>query len=395
MSRHPGMRRAPWLLLVLAAAMRSFGCAVTPVPGRDGTAYLWMAEQWSDGDWHGLFATVFHPLYPVLVGAVSWCAPDLDIVLRGQIASALPATIAILPLWCVAARLFDERAAFWTCLAYAIGNWFVRHPADCMSEGPFYLLAIGWACLLLADRRRPALAGLTGGLAFLARPEGAVLIAIGAGHLLGNGARRAALSHFGVGVAVMALQPLGAFAAGRELLLTPKAGFNWSVGAGGADDPFVYYAEQWLRLPGDAWEGIGYLAFPLAIAGAIRFRPRRLADPRWCLLLPLAAQCAIVPLLKSHHRFVSGFAILLLPFAGAAIASTTSWLRGRHRAWPAIVLLLLIGSEAKLLVDWPADRTIERDLGRWLRTERSPPQIVASDMPRLVFFAGLPPPPPR
>jgi len=55
----------------------------------------------------------------------------------------------------------------------------------------------------------------------------------------------------------------------------------------------------------------------------------------------------------------------------------------------------LFGSEAKLFVDWPVDRTIERDLGRWLHQQRAPTELVASDMPRLLFFAGLPPPPPR
>lgn len=385
----------PWLMLTLAALVRVFGCVATPVPGRDGVAYLWMAERTAAGDAEALFATVFHPLYPALIAAVSALWPGLDIVTAGQLASAATGALAVLPLFWLTRHLFDERAALWATFAYAIGVWFVQHPADCMSEGPFYLLATLWAALLLTPGRRAAPAAIAAGLAFLARPEGAALLATGVLFLLGNGERRGALGHAAIGVAVIALQPLGSWLAGAGLRLTPKAAFNWDVGAGAADSASDFYFEQWLQLPGDAWEGLGYLVFPLAIAGAIRFRPRALADARWCLLLPLLAQCLVVPLLKSHHRFVSGFGVLLLPFAGAAFAAVLARLARRGRPWPIVAVLLLIGSEAKLFVDPPADRTIERDLGRWLRSERAPDQTVASDMPRLLFFAGLPPPPPR
>ncbi|MCB9886397.1 MAG: glycosyltransferase family 39 protein [Planctomycetes bacterium] len=374
--------------------MRLFVCLRTPMPGRDGVAYLWMGQQWQHGDLGGLFGTVFHPLYPFLVGSVLRVWPGLDVVAAGQLVAAGCGALAVVPIWMATRRLFGDRAAVWAGFAYAIGTWFVRHPAECMSEGPFYLLAALWAHWLLRERPRAALAGIAAGVAFLARPEGAAMAATACVHLAltrrWSGAARHALAAFAAG----ALLPLGYLAFGHGLTLTPKAAFNWNVGAGGADDGITYYLLQWLRLPGDAIEGLGYITALLMLGGAIWLRPRRRDDPRWLLLLPFLLQCAVIPLLKSHHRFLSGFGVLLLPFAGAAFVGLLDRLRARRPWLPWLAIAVLIGSEARLWLDRPTDRTIERDLGRALAAELQSGEVVVSDMPRLEFFAGQRPPPP-
>lgn len=388
-------RGAPWLLLALAIATRVYGCAITPVPGRDGVAYLWLAERFAAGDLAALFSTVFHPLYPLLVG-LTLLPGDVDSVRAGQLVAAGCGALAVVPLWLATRALFGSPAAIWAGVIYAIGVWFVRHPAECMSEGPFYLLAATWAAWLAGGHRaRAGPAGVAAGLAFLCRPEGAALLFTGVLWLLARAGRRPAIGHGVAGLLVGAALPLGMLAAGEGFSLTPKAAFNWDVGAGAADSAAAHYLMQWLRWPGDAWEGLGYLVFPLLVAGAIRHRPRALSDPRLCLLLPFVAQLLVVPLLKSHHRFASGLGVLLLPFGGIVLAELLAW--GRRRAgWlPWAFAALLVASEAKLFLNPPNDRTIERDLGRWLATARQPAETVASDMPRLVFFAGLRPPPPR
>src|SRR5262245_29300257 len=160
----------------------------TAVPGRDGAAYLWMAERAAAGDFGALFQTVFHPLYPALVGALLKIAPALDPVAAGQVVACGLGALAVLPLWAVARALSGDRAAFWCGFAYATGAWFARTPAECMSEGPFYLGAAVWAHALLG--RRPMLAGAAAAFAYLARPEGIALTAIGSGWLLLRGERR-------------------------------------------------------------------------------------------------------------------------------------------------------------------------------------------------------------
>lgn len=393
------MRCTPWLLLLLAAALRVAACVRTPTPGRDGATYLWLAQQWQHGDLDALFTSVFHPLYPFLTGCALRLFPNLDVVVAGQLISAGCATLAVVPLWSVTRRAFGERAALWTGLLYAIGSWFVRHPAECMSEGPFYLLTALWASWLWRTTPRPLLesllAGIAAGLAFLVRPEGAALAATAALHLWATGRRTTAALHLLSASAVCAALPVGAWICGQGFMLTPKAAFNWNVGAGGADSSLGHYLQHWLRLPGDACEGLGYLLFPLMVAGAWCHRPRSLRDPSLLLVLPFVLQWAVIPLLKSHHRFVSGFGVLLLPYAGALLPSLLTWLQHKRHWLPALAIFVLLGSEARWWLNTTTDRTIERDLGRELGAHLQPHETLATDMPRLQFFAGRQPPPPE
>jgi hypothetical protein len=386
------MTRRPWLLFALAVAMRVLGCLLRPIPSRDGVAYLWLAEQWRNGDLGALFDTVFHPLYSFAVGLLLRLAPGLDVVVAGQIVAAGSSAIAVLPLYAVTRRLCDERAATWACVMFAIGAWFVRHPAECLTEGPFHLAVLLWAALLLGERPRAFAAGSAVGAAFLLRPEGAALALAGMLLLARRTSVRAAIAH-GIGaVTVAALLPLGALATGHGFVLTPKATFNYEVGIGRAASPFGHYLHEFAHMPGDAWEGLGYVVFPLMLGGIVwRWRQGHRLDLReWALLLPFLLQCAVFPLLRSNLRFVSGFGVLLLPFAGLAFAALLQRVR-----WRWLLVLVLVASEAKLWLGHPADRTIERGLGRWLASQMAAADTLASDMPRLWFFAGRRPPPPR
>jgi len=314
--------------------------------------------------------------------------PGLDAVAAGQLVAAGCSALTVVPLWFVARQKFGETAATWACACFALGTWFARHPAECMSEGTFQLAATTWAALLLATTPRPALAGLAAGAAFLARPEGASFVLVGTFLAARTQSWRGAASHALAGGAICALLPLAWLATGRGFVLTPKIAFNWDVGAGGAASPVGHYLQELLRLPGDAWEGLGYAVFPLLLLGIWRNRPLRVSDA--ALLLPFAMQCAVIPLLRSNLRFVSGTGVLLLPYAGHACT-----LLARRKLLAPLLVLLLVAGEAKLWLRHPADRSAEREVGCWLATQLQPGDTLASDMPRLWYFADRRPPPPR
>jgi hypothetical protein len=358
------------------------------VPGRDGVTYLWMARQTAAGNFAELCAHPFHPLYPFAVGVLLKLLPGLDAVLAGQIVAAGCGALATVPLFLATRHLFGEAAATWAALMYALGAWFARHPAECMSEGPFYLCAATWCWCLLRERPLPIAGGLAAGLAFLVRPEGGSLALAGAWLLAGKSWSRA-LRHLAAAVLVASCLPLAFVACGHGFVLTPKAAFNWDVGVGRADHGPWFYFEQLAKLPGDAYEGLGYFVFPLIIAGVCWHRPRSLREPTAALLLPFALWFLVIPLLRSNLRFVSGMGIILLPFAG--VAFTRLWQIAR---WRWLFLALLLGSEAKLWFDRPADRTLERDLGQWIGAQLDQGDTVSSEMVRLWFFAGRCPPPP-
>jgi hypothetical protein len=385
--------RAPWLLLLLAAALRALVCVRTDVPGRDGVSYLWMAENAANGSFGALFATVFHPLYPALVAVP--CALGIEVEFAGKLVAAGLGALAVVPLWFVARAIAGERTALWCGIGFASSAWFNRHPAECMSEGPFHLAAALWAACSTGARPRPALAGVAAAAAYLLRPEGLALVLLGPLWSWLRGERRAAGMQLATAVPVAALLPLGFAHYAGQATLTPKAAFNYEVGIGATPSPIAHYAGEALQLPFAALEEIGWLWFPLALLGIWRARPFALRSPHTLLLMPFLLQCLVVPMLQAHWRFLSGFGALLFVFAGLALPPLLDALRVRGRWLPTAALLLLFASEARVVQARNVDRLQERALGAWLRQQLRAGERIASDMPRLDWFAGQQPPPPR
>lgn len=396
-----GSSRVPALLLALAVAVRVLVAARTEVPDRDAAAYLWMAEQVARGDLAAAFGGVFHPVYPLLVALVLAIAPRLDAVLAGQIVSCGAGALAVLPLFAWSASVFGRSAACAAGFLYAVGVWFARHPADCLSEGPFYLL-VGIAVWLLgrarvAPARALAVAGVISGLAYGTRPEGAALLLIGFPWLWSRGARAGALA-FALGFACGgAPWPLGYAVFGAGFTPSPKLVFNYAVGIGG--DPaggVQHYLLHLARLPGALCEALGFAAAPLALIGAWCARPWRWRNPEMLVLALFALQLAVIPFLRAHYRFVSGYGFLCLAFAGYAWQRWQPQWQTLHPALRVALVLTAVGGDlVRLPVMRRADRAVERDLGFYLRARLAPGEAIATDMPRLAYFAGVEPGPPR
>ncbi len=379
-------------LLALALGARALVAARTCVPGRDGATYLWMAERIAAGDLGAAFDTVFHPLYPLLVGGLLAAVPGLDTMVAGQMVASGCAALAVVPLWALTAHRFGRVAGLACGLCYALGLWASRYPAECLSEGTFYLAVATWAFALLGARIRPNAAGLAVAIAFATRPEGLVLLLAGAVFLV-RGRVPGAVRFVVLGAGGVALLPLAYAYHGHGLSLTPKVAFNLEVGIGAADAPITYYVRHLVGALGVGFEAIGYLVLPLAVAGGVR--AWRVREGRWVvamLVLPLAAQLIVIPLLRTYLRFLSGFGVLVLPLAGAALAANHHFVR----RWRWILLTAALTPDVvRLPFARGGDRRVERELGEHLRPQLGSDRFIATEMPRLEFFAGQRPGPPR
>ncbi|MEZ5964636.1 MAG: hypothetical protein R3F56_12375 [Planctomycetota bacterium] len=436
----------------LAALVRAVVAWRTSVPGRDGATYLWMAEQVAASDVGAAFRTVFHPLYSLATGALLWLLPPLPSTAAGQIVACGTAALAVWPLYLLTTRVYGRTAGRSAALLYSFGLWFARYPAECMSEGCFYLAVATWASALLsrdccepsspssnstgspgagatggplgsarstertprvrpaaapwretgADSR-PVLAGVASGLAYATRPEGLVLLALSALCLRGRARWRAVAA----GTLAALWVPLGFALYGDGFTLSPKVAFNYEVGIGADDSAVAHYLDHAWRVPGTAFETIGYVALPLALAGlwiCWRQGALRLAAAAPWLVGPVLVQALVVPLLRNHVRFLSGFGVLLLPLAGLALARLVAALDAslsprtpavRRACTVALFFAALAPDLARLGSERGRDRRVERALGEWLRSRVTPPQFIVTEMPRLEFFAGQRPGPPR
>jgi len=193
-----GWKDRHWIVLgmVLVLLMRAWQLGHTEVAARDTLNFIRVAWQLEHGPLQpALKKASHHPGYPVTVLAVSWIVrpglgddPARAWQISAQVASGLASILLFLPTFYLGRHLFSARVSFWASLLLQFLPAGGRVMGDGLSEALF-LLCVSTG-LLLALRGvasgsvwQLTLAGLFSGLAYLTRPEGAV-VALAAGMVL-------------------------------------------------------------------------------------------------------------------------------------------------------------------------------------------------------------------
>lgn len=366
--------RRLWLVALAAAAWILVLAARTPVPSEDGVSYLWLAQQFAAGGWREALGSVFPPGFPLLCAPAIACGLDPE---RAALVVGLGCVVAALwPVWRVAEH-FAVGAGLPAAILWACTPLLPRLAAETYSEPPF-LLCMAWGTWC-GVRGRWWWLGLCAGVAFWIRPEG--LLLVGAfGFAAPRQAWRAALPAF---AAVLALAVLRAVA-GHGFDPLPLHGFHeqrFDLPERGD------LLANLLQVPGGWLEAFGLAA--LLPLGLLWRRPEGTAGRRalvWGVLLQIAVVCTFVV----RRRFFVSAAVPALVLAALGIA-----------AWPrrarvtALLLATALGLGSAFFGTIEPDRLAERELGAWLRTQLQPGRTATGDLPRVLWFAGQPPPPPR
>ena len=177
------------ILVLLVVAIRTWQITHTEVASRDSISYIRIAWQLGHGDWREVMPhSPQHPAYPLAVLAMSlpvrqFIPDDLPRAwqLSAQLASALASVLLLVPMFYLGRELFDRRVAFWACLLFQCLPTSGKVMGDGLSDTLFLLFACAGLWLACVALRRGswiafALTGLAGGLAYLTRPEGALIV---------------------------------------------------------------------------------------------------------------------------------------------------------------------------------------------------------------------------
>jgi hypothetical protein len=177
------------LLLLLALGLRAWQVKTTEVAARDSIAYVRMAWRMEHGDWRQVVREgPHHPAYPLAVLAASSVVRRVDpgplpdvMQHSAQAASSLAGVLLVVPMFFLGRELFDRRVGFWAALLFQCLPASGRILADGLSEALFFLFAATafWLAVVAFNRRSPwpfAGVGLFGALAYLTRPEGALIV---------------------------------------------------------------------------------------------------------------------------------------------------------------------------------------------------------------------------
>lgn len=184
-------------LLLVAVGIRVWIFCHTEVASRDSIGFARIAWHLRHGDsWAKTVREAEHHAgYPFLVMLASYPVEQfyhgpepIAMQFAAQLASGVAGTLLVLPMYLLARRLFDVRAAFWGCLLFQCLPSGGRILSDGLSEASYLLWAISslYCAVLALERRSPllyALCGVFAALAYLTRPEG-VLLMLSAGFVL-------------------------------------------------------------------------------------------------------------------------------------------------------------------------------------------------------------------
>ncbi len=145
----------------------------------DGLLYISAAQEFAAGHFKEGLSIYPMPFYPILIAMIHFLIPDW--VAAGRILSLTFIVFTLIPLYLLSKELFDRKAAFWACLAFAVAP-YANDLADGVIRDPGFIFCMAWA-VYFAFR-----AGQTAGIimfaatavfswfAFLFRIEGIILI---------------------------------------------------------------------------------------------------------------------------------------------------------------------------------------------------------------------------
>jgi 4-amino-4-deoxy-L-arabinose transferase-like glycosyltransferase len=180
------------VLLLLAGGLRAWLFCNTEVAARDSIGFIQIAWRLQHQPWVHVLNDHCgqHPGYPVLLLLVStpvryfFHGPDaLVMQTSAQLTSALAGTLLVIPMFYLGRELFSRTAGFWASVLFQVLPASCRVLSDGLSEATFLLFSA--TALYFAVRglrsRSPwlfAWCGAFGALAYLTRPEGALIVGV-------------------------------------------------------------------------------------------------------------------------------------------------------------------------------------------------------------------------
>ncbi len=308
------------LLLSLAFCARTEGTTNDGFEYMTGGMTLWSGHGYRTT--MGQDDVIFPPGYPILIGAL-WRVLH-DPILAGRLVSLGASLLAILLVYLLTSKVSPGRPALIAAWLFALLPVRVMASGMVWSESLFVALALGGVLAWIAAEERPRCAVGSGallGAAYLTRPEGLVILAVGAVARLAGGIRRAATW--------------------RQLALL-------LVGFTIVSSPYLLY----LRTHTGAWRLTGKMEANLAVAEA------RARDVPWEVLYTLSPddKTVITPTPTGGLRQLADRYLLnvrretsllldtfvlgpyLLACAGLGLVATP-WTPRARRAWPLVLAL--------------------------------------------------------
>ncbi len=142
------------IVLLIAFILRLFACLATPVINPDGALYIHQARAIHYGEWKSLTSCGLNYIsnYPILIAGVYYIVQNW--IVTARMISCGFGLAAMIPLWLIARRFFEERISILLTLIFAVTPMFVSSSADIIRDpiAWFFILCGIYGFILGTDR---------------------------------------------------------------------------------------------------------------------------------------------------------------------------------------------------------------------------------------------------
>ena len=126
-----------FVALCLSVAIKFLLLMPEKMINSDGIIYVDAARHFAMGDFKAGLAVYPMPVYSLMITFVHFIIPDW--IMAARIISTFSMTLAMIPLYFLTRDLFDAKAAFWACIAFALSPLPNDWAGDVL-RGPVFLL---------------------------------------------------------------------------------------------------------------------------------------------------------------------------------------------------------------------------------------------------------------
>ncbi len=434
-----------WLLLgsllIFGLSIKCWLISQTEVLARDGIGFIELAQCLQTESWPSTLKRAHqHPLYSMHIlgvarlyhSCLSQPMTNLDWQRCAHWANAWISLAMLIPAFLVGKRLFGSWIAWGALMLYQALPVPAQVTADALSEGTYLFCSMValWGFLQGLEARRWgwfALAGFMGGLAFLARPEGALVPVVAClmmfllkvRHLweakwsvvIGYGVALGLSGLCVVGPYWLTIGGLGKKTTFTEMLnaqiATPTTlwASRFQPGVDGYDwSDITPWFITWQVLK-ETSKGFHYMLWvPACLAMAFwAMQPKSLEAKQngYTLLMLVGINLAILWWLAYKAHYVSERHTILIVLIGCFWSMQGMTLIGQylaakvHRlAWSAqrwamaLLVLFVMAGLASALKPRHSHRTGHREFGLWLSQQLSPTDRLVDPYRYMTFYAG-------
>jgi 4-amino-4-deoxy-L-arabinose transferase-like glycosyltransferase len=411
------MPRRAWLLALGAVAVRAAAALTVAVVDADGARDLRMAELIERGRFSEalLVPMPTPPLHPFLTALAGTATGNLH--LAGVAVSVILGGLALLPLYALARRTWDDRVATVAAALYMFLPAVIDIQIEPMTEGTFMFfffsaMGVGWSSLEERSWEQTVAAAGGAALAWLARPEGIYLLPLFLAAALLRFSRFSLLAvpiffgtwlilaypylsfiHAQTGHWQPSLSPI------PRLIARTLSGDRLPGMAAQDFDEYRVVAKYGMFLGGARHLGsnffgkvLFYMLGPFLVLGLCRPRPSegRRSLMAWQLL---AALGYLIPVALSFyastpfsHRFLLVPAALLLPWTAVGVIRASEWTR-RREALPALVGVICLAMSLRDLRPRRSDKTGFKEAGVAILNALGPGKRVFATNIQIEYYA--------